>query len=167
MNKYIIYKDIEFYLSLLIEPIHQKLFHIFNIDLDREEKIYRLSFMVDEESNRKCSIDIYMNSSDKKLLFGTISNVLHGNIDFTELIFSNKLDQNNKGYYKLIQFVDYREPGITLTMKLKIYRDKNFVIIEPKVSYSYLPLLSTDLDINIYPVLLSENSIAEIKSECE
>ena len=82
------------------------------------------------------------------MLFGTIYNILHGTTESAELIFSNKLDQYNKGYYKLTQFIDYMEPGINMNLKLKIYKDKNFVIIEPKVLYSYLPLINTELNID-------------------
>lgn len=170
MNKSILYKDIKFYMSFCIEALAEKLHYLFHVTLNEDNKLYRLSFIVDEESSNKYSIDIYINSTEKKLLFDTILNILHGNIESTELLFSNKLDCHNRVFYKLSQFINTEcneYSTINMSMKLKIYRDKNFVIIEPKVSYSYLPIKIKDIDSDIFPVLLSEHSIEEIKNSCE
>lgn len=169
MYKSILYKDIKFYMGFCVEAIAEKLHYLFHVNLDEDKKLYRLSFMVNEESNNKYSIDIYINSSENKLLFDTILDVLHDNIKDTELLFSNRLDCHNRVFYKLSQFVNTEcneYSTINMIMKLKIYRDKNFVIIEPKISYSYLPIKMKDLDSEILPVLLSENSIEEIKNYC-
>lgn len=171
MNKMIMYKDKMYYLTFHIEMIMQKVNYLFYVGMNNEkDKVYKLTFMTENDSSNKYAIDIYINSVEKDILFETVKDILKNNKESTELIFTNKIDCNNRLFYKLSQFVntdhlDYNT--MTIQMKLKIYRDKNFVIIEPKVSYSYLPITMKNLDTNIYPVLLSENNIKEIKSNCE
>lgn len=171
MMKLIKYKDKLYYLGFFLDIIMQKVNHIFHVEFNSEnDKVYKLTFMTNEKSNNKYAIDIYINYIEKRLLFETIQNILNGDKEVIELTFSNKIDCHNRVYYKLSQFVNtecLEFSNITILMKLKIYRDKNFVIIEPKVSYSYLPITMKDLDTYIYPVLLSENTINEIKSNYE
>lgn len=163
MDKSIMYKDVFYYLSFILESINPKLFKLFNIDSG--DSIYRLGFIL--KDNDVCnSIDIYINSKEKKLLMGTILNILNGVSNSEELSFSNKITNENKGYYKLSRFVSMDLTDImnmNIEFKLKIYRDKNFVIIEPKVCYSYLSIKINELNAKIFPVLLSKNTIEDIK----
>lgn len=174
MQKQIEYKDRLYYLGFSLDIIMPKanhLFHVGNNSID--DNVYKLTFMTIEKepSNSKYALDIYISEEKKNQLFDIIEYVLsdENNIDETEAEFSNRIDSHNRVYYKLSQFIDTdcSEIGsMFIEMKLKIYRDKNFVIIEPKVSYSHL-LAMRDLNVEFYPVLLSDNIINEIKSNCE
>ena len=170
MDNIVKYKDTFFYRGFLLEPIHPKLFKLFDIKIEEGETIYRLSVAVDTGETNGSSLDIYLSPVDKKLLIGTISNVLHGNCGDIELNFANKLHFYNKGYYKLTQFINFEfseNTTVTMNMKLKIYRDKNFVLIKPEVSYSCIPIKIYEIEDQIYQILLSEESIEEIKLNCE
>lgn len=165
MSEPIIYKDKEFFLEFIFEPIHSKLYNILIDNIENNMKIYRFGIIC-KKDNKINSIDIYLDDSERKLLFGCLYNTIKGLLDSLELDFCNKINENNFGYYKIAQFIN-NKIDINFSIKLKIYRDKNFVIIEPKISCSYFPIISTDLGISIYPILLSENKIKEIESNCK
>lgn len=171
MTKMVNYKDKMYYIGFFIDIVMSRFTYLFNVDLeDEKDKVYKLTFMTEnnDNSNNKYAIDIYINSDQKDILFNSINNIFNGSEELIELSFENKIDKRNRVYYKLSQFINTEcFEFLNMIMKLKIYRDKNFVIIEPKVSYTYLPITIKDLDINICPVLLSENTIEEIKQDFE
>lgn len=174
MMKQIEYKDKLYYLGFTLDIIMSKVNHLFHVGTNTiDDNVYKITFMTieKESTSSKYALDIYINEENKNQLFDTIEYILsdENNIDETEVVFSNRIDCHNRVYYKLSQFID-TDCGdlgsMFINMILKIYRDKNFVVIEPKVSYSYL-LATKDLDVKFYPVLLSDNIINEIKSNCE
>lgn len=163
MSYPIIYKDKKYYQEFYIEKMPEKLYSLFHINSDI---IYRFSVIVNKNSSNKYSIDIYLSSDDKDLLFNSLNNIIDTNSDeVIELEFSNKIDSHNKHFYKISQFVELANIELlaaNMIMKLKIYRDKNFVIIEPRVYYSYLSITNKSV-CNIDAIILSKNNIKEIE----
>lgn len=163
MSYPIIYKDKTYYQEFYIEKMHPKLYSLFHI---KSEEIYRLSLIVNENSSNKYSIDIYLSLEEKELLFNTLNKIIDDNVDdIIELEFSNKIDTHNKTFYKLSQYIELNEIELlfaNIILKLKIYRDKNFAIIDPKVYYSYLSITNKEV-CNIDSIILSKNNIKEIE----
>lgn len=157
MNNTIIYKNECYSIRMILESINEKLCNLIS---DKKECMkYRLALYL--ENNQ--SIDIYLSEDDKAVLTGTINNIRNNKIKEADLNFSNTVLKQKIYFYKIYNYIRDNTihkilPFVYINLKLKIYKEKNFVVINPEIYYSFLLGIKKH-NIKLLPILLFKDTI--------
>ena len=155
MNNTIIYKNECYSIRMILESINEKLCNLISDKTDYKK--YRLALYL--ENNK--SIDIYLSEDDKAILSGTINNIKNNKIKEANLSFSNTILKRKIYFYKIYNYINTIHkvlPFVYINLKLKIYKEKNFVVINPEIYYSFLLGINKH-NIRLLPILLFKDSI--------